>query len=112
MSCLPASAQTAAQEDTPSVPGPNKRFCSDWNISVSNASARPEVYLENINWMYGFIAGMTTTYWSTHNHMDLLNGMDAETIGLWTNKYCAKNPDSSMWVAGILFFHEIGGNLP
>lgn len=87
--------------------------CSEWTIDRDKASAAiiakelfPVINVGKESWLMGYISGLTSGVYFEKNP---LRAIDGETIFVWMDGYCSKNPISSTDVGAIELLDELSG---
>ena len=99
---LPATAKTIT------LIGP--RSCSYWLKNRGSEKTVPYSSIQSIGamsdstWLFGFVSGYNAAYPTDKN---LLAEIDADTISLWMDRYCADNPKSDLYNGTHKLFEEL-----
>jgi hypothetical protein len=99
LSCLHAA-------DTITLTVLGAHTCKDWNTKRENERKVPQPLLASLSaassqhWLLGYMSGYNAAY---PTNKDLLDGMDADTVTVWMDKYCTSNPTKKLYeAAGVL----------
>lgn len=60
------------------------RSCEMW---VKNSVGIDVIYATNISWLSGYLSGV-----AVGSKVDFLKTVDVNSLDLWMNNYCTKNP--------------------
>ncbi len=73
------------------------RTCMKWTIDRKNSRSRTGIeMLSDVgdrDWLLGYLSSLNDT---SGGALDVLDAVDAETVFLWTDKYCAEHPNKDL----------------
>ena len=83
------------------------RTCKTWTIERKRAASGSGIdILSEVGgnaWLLGYLSALNFPL----KEKDVLGAVDADTVFLWTDRYCIKNPNNKLSDAALILFIEL-----